>query len=731
VPEADYIEKILGKDGLLTRAWPGFVAREGQVMGAYPVDGAIRNRARVMIEAPTGTGKTLMYLVPATYHAAYHGRRAVVVTANLTLSKQLIAYDLPRLATTLPWRFTYAELKGRQNFVCRKRAEAERQELSPGWTREEKAQVKEVLAWEDRTLSGDKSDLKHELLRKVEKRLFVTSDDCDRERCPFFGSRAEDAVQPEKRCFAESARTDAMDAQIVVTNYRMLCLHLRGYAAVLPPFDIAILDEAHMAADVARATFGFDMHHGAFSTAVQLLRTMEEDDDPELFKKEETIETPIEDPDAAEAPVDEEAMAQGALAVSRIDLDSVNPTALAGEILGLGQTFFRKLGDLRDAAPAALPYDNFVPGWEELRDKLRLAARLYTRRADNLHEKGARSVAIRYDKAAASSWNLSERVEHAMTLKDSDGFVYYVDEDDDERVSLCQRAILVDQIFQSKLFTPGRSVIMTSATLRTGGTFNHVARDLGVPETPQQLLTATLPSPFNMAEQARLILPSADNDRMPGPTDKGFDEMVVRILRHAIKLAHGRTMALFTSRQRLQYVAKNLGDVGYQVLVQGAPGAMQRGALLDEFKRDIHSVLLATGSFWAGVDVPGEALSLLVIDKLPFEADDPLSSAIKQQLRKRGLSPFQHWIVPRAILTLKQGLGRLIRATGDRGVMMLLDNRITRKSYGAQFLRSLDLPPACIVNRTDVIAEFLGEVTEDSVEKKTAGRLVHAFPEKQ
>ena len=724
-----YIEDILGKGGLLSRAWPGFVAREGQLMGAYPVDGAIRNRARVLIEAPTGTGKTLMYLVPATYHAAYHGRRTVVVTANLTLAKQLITFDLPRLATTLPWRFTYAELKGRQNFVCRKRAEAERTALSPGWSTEEKAQIAEVLAWEEKTLSGDKSDLRHELGRKVEKRLFVTSDDCDRERCPYFGSRGEDDEQPEKRCFAESARVDAMDAQIVVTNYRMLCLHLRGFAAVLPPFDIAILDEAHMAADAARETFGFDMAPGVFPAATHLLRNMEEDDDPELFQREPAIETPVDDPEAVEAPPDQEALG-GALAVSQIDLDSVSPTALATEILGLGQTFFLKLGDLRDVAPATLPYENFVPGWEQLRDKLRLAARLYTRRADSLHEKGAKSVALRYDKASSSSWFLAERIEHAMTLRDTEGFVYYVDEDEDERISLCQRAILVDKIFQARLFTPGRSVIMTSATLRTGGTFNHVARDLGVPTVPQ-ILTATLPSPFNMAEQARLILPAADNDRMPEPTDPEFDEMVVRILRHAIKLARGRTMALFTSRKRLQYVAKHLGDVGYRVLVQGAPGAMQRGALLEEFKKDIHSVLLATGSFWAGVDVPGEALSLLVIDKLPFEADDPLSSAIKQQLRKKGLSPFQHWIVPRAILTLKQGLGRLIRATDDRGVMMILDNRITRKSYGAQFLRSLDLPPSCIVNRTDAITEFLGEPSEDSVEKQTAGRLVHAFPEKQ
>ena len=152
-------------------------------------------------------------------------------------------------------------------------------------------------------------------------------------------------------------------------------------------------------------------------------------------------------------------------------------------------------------------------------------------------------------------------------------------------------------------------------------------------------------------------------------------------------------------------MADGLGDVGYRVLVQGQ---MERGALLTEFQRDVSSVLLATGSFWAGVDVPGEALSCLVIDKLPFEADDPLSLAIKAQLQKQHLSPFQHWNIPRAILTLKQGLGRLIRTTEDRGVMMVLDNRLTQKSYGGQFLRSLDLPQSCIVYRSEVIAEFLG-----------------------
>jgi len=303
-----------------------------------------------------------------------------------------------------------------------------------------------------------------------------------------------------------------------------------------------------------------------------------------------------------------------------------------------------------------------------------------------------------------------------MTLADPERFVYFVAEDEELRISLSQRALIVADVFRDKLFTEDRAVIMTSATLRTNGSFSHICREMGLDE--KEVTAFFLPTPFNMAEQARLIVPAPENRRIPSPTERGFDEMVVRMLRHAIKLARGRTMALFTSKRRLRYVADGLGDVGYRVLVQGQ---MERGALLAEFQRDVSSVLLATGSFWAGVDVPGEALSCLVIDKLPFEADDPLSLAIKAQLQKQHLSPFQHWNIPRAILTLKQGLGRLIRTTEDRGVMMVLDNRLTQKGYGGQFLRSLDLPQSCIVYRSEVIAEFLGTSLDPATATEPTG----------
>jgi len=718
-PEAAYIEEILGRDGLLARSWDGFRWREGQTMGAYPIDGAIRSRTRIMIEAPTGTGKTLMYLVPAIYHVARHGRRVLVVTANLTLQRQLIEKDLPRLQRTLPWKFKYAELKGRQNFICRKRVDDERYEATAWSTEDERKQARLLLDWERTDSTGDKSRLPYSIYNKVDKRLFVRSEDCERDRCKFY-SKDDERDPALKRCFAETARADAFSANIVVTNYAMLCLHLRGYAAVLPPFDIAILDEAHIAADIARERFGFDMRPGAFPHAVGLLRSLatESDDDDE---RSDGIEAPSDPPASAiEEDNDEPDMGPPETDAPAEDLSEVDPAALARDILDRGQKFFLRLNDLRENAPMTLPYADFVEGWPELVRLLRLAVRVYNAKADRLDQASGRGRALarRCDKSSQSCTQLANRIEGAMMLAEPDNFVYFVAEDEEQRLALSQRALSVAEWFRAKLFTEDRTVILTSATLRTGGSFRHICRELGLDENSDVTAFFFLPTPFNMEQQARLVVPAPDNKKMPSPSERGFDEMVVRMVRHAIRLARGRTMALFTSKRRLRFVADNIGDVGYRVIVQGQ---MERGALLAEFQRDISSVLLATGSFWAGVDVPGEALSCLIIDKLPFEADDPLSQAIKAQMRKQHLSPFQHWHIPRAILTLKQGLGRLIRTTEDRGVMMVLDNRLTQKSYGGQFLRSLDVPQSCIVYRSEVIAEFLGTSLDPSQATEPAG----------
>ena len=736
-PGAEYIEQILGREGLLSSVWPGFQWREGQVMGAYPIDGAIRQKTHVIIEAPTGTGKTLMYLVPAVFHAVRHGRRILVVTANLTLQRQLMDSDLPNLRAVLPWPFTYAELKGRNNFICRKRAGMERDKLSPNWSEQESFQVKQLLAFEQTSLDGDKTRLPYELYDNVSKRLFVTSDDCDRDRChhhhrpqktsstlperdvppPWESNKFPKVEEEEKkddrppRCFADVARDEAMAAQIVVTNYHMLCLHLRGYAKVLPKFDVAILDEAHMAADIARKCFGYDLTPASIPRSLATLRELakESGTEHELDIKLPGVET-IMEPDGAGAGSgaendngEEDILAAPPPEAETIDVSKTDPGDLADRLVKLSEQFFDTLGDLRDAAPVALPRAEFFESWRELHHGLLAAGRLCMLHADAVANDSPKE-ARHYEKAGAKHFTHAEHVLNAMTLRDRDRWVYYVQEEGDRkpRLILSQRALLVDEQFQQGLFTDDKSVILTSATLRTNGNFKFICRDLGLDH--ERTTKTFLASPFDMARQARLIVPAPDA-RMPAPTDPEFDDMVVRMLRHVITMARGRTLALFTSWARLRYVEAHLGDIGYRVLVQGK---MSRDQLLRTFREDVSSVLLGTGSFWAGIDVPGEALSCVVIDKLPFEPDDPLSIAMKDVMKRRDLSPFQHWALPRAMLTFKQGLGRLIRRTTDHGIMMVLDNRLTRKPYGRQFLQSLDLPGECVVYRSEVIAEFLG-----------------------
>jgi ATP-dependent DNA helicase DinG len=736
---AEYIAEILGRGGRLTEpgVWPGgFEPREGQLMGAYPIDGAIRNRTHVIIEAPTGTGKTLMYLVPAIYHAAKHGKRVVIVTGNLTLQRQLIDKDLPRLRAALPWSFTYAEMKGKNNFLCRKRADLERAEPKHDWTPPEKSQVTHLLQWERASLDGDKTRLPIEVLSRVSKRFFIKSEDCDADRCVHHhrSTKKDESARPPpapwdieaaavsttgekiplpETCFADVAREDALTADIIVTNYHMLCMHLRGYAKVLPKFDVAILDEAHMAADIARKCFGYEMTPATIPHNAAVLREVAKDSRAERtldirLPGVETIYDEGPDVDSEEYDAESEAFEPDA----PIDVSGIDPTELADRLVHLSNTFFGCLEDLRDVAPIALPRAEFVPNWRDLHHALLCAARICDLHADAILEASPKDARY-YNKAKDRLYQIADRISAAMMMRGDNRFVYIVAEeerDKNPRLVLQQKALLVDDRFRERLFTNDTAVVLTSATLRTNGHFKFICNDLGLDH--ERTMKSFLASPFDMSKQTRLIIPAPDNAQMPAPTDPAFNDTVVRILRRVIAMARGRTLALFTSWSRLHYVESRLGDVGYRVLVQGR---MSRQQLLKTFQEDVSSVLLATGSFWAGIDVPGEALSCLVIDKLPFEPDDPLSIAMKAVMKRQQLNPFYDWVMPRAILTFKQGLGRLIRRTTDRGVMMVLDNRLTKKGYGRPFLRSLDLPEECIVHRSEIISEFLGYPT-DAVE---------------
>ena len=635
----DYLSEVFGDGGLFASRFPGYEMREGQVALARMVDEAMRVGRHALGEGPCGTGKSVAYSVPAVWHAHHQKKRVVIVTANIALQEQLVSKDLPMLASVLPWSFTFALLKGRNNYLCKDRmAESEaRGELRGLYYDDQQRQVDDVLAWAEATKAGDVSELAFIPAAQVWSRFAVGSDECKGEGCSF-----------RDDCFAERARATAQGADIVVTNYHMLFSHLAvreetGQDLVLSAFDLLVLDEAHEAADIAREFFGFTV-------------------------SEHTL---------------------GRLASAAADLGNKQ---LAGELRQEAQRLFATLADYARSPryEKRLKAPGFASDAGVQRALGKLVALATARADDDLADRKERATARNVAKnAAAAGARLTEGL-----LQSDPGKVYWLEVDSKGRAKLRSKPIDVSSLLRDELFARCPSVSLVSATLTTSGTFDFVRREFGVPEGALEVIAET---PFDFASQALLVVP----ERLPDPREPEFVEAAARVFQQVVDACDGRTLGLFTSYRNLNAVYERIDGGGHRVLRQGE---LPRAELTRIFKEDTGSILLGTESFWTGIDVAGEALTGLVIDKLPFPPpDDPVTDAICE----RDPRAFDNYLVPRAIIALRQGIGRLIRCKTDVGVAVILDKRIAEKSYGRRFLKSL--PPMLCTRRVENISRFLEE----------------------
>ena len=636
---SDYISEVFGDGGLFASRFPGYEMREGQVALARMVDEAMSGGRHALGEGPCGTGKSVAYAVPAVHHAHHDKKRVVIATANIALQEQLVRKDLPMLASVLPWSFSFALLKGRNNYVClARRAESEvRGELRGLYYDDQQRQVDDVLAWAEATKTGDVSELPFIPHAQVWSKFSVGSDECKGEGCPF-----------RDDCFAERAKGLAQGADLVVTNYHMLFAHLAlraetGQDLVLPAFDLLILDEAHEAAEIAREFFGFTVGEQTFARLATVAA--------ELGNKQ-----------------------------------------LAGELRQEAQRLFTTLGGY--ARSPRYKRRLKEPGFASDAGLQRALGRLVTlataKAADELADKKKRATARNTAKNAALA---GARVAEGLALSDG-GKVYWLDVDPKGRTKLRGKPIDVSALFREELFSRCPSVSLVSATLTTSGTFDFVRREVGVPEDALEVIAET---PFDFASQALLVVP----ERLPDPRDADFIDEAARIFQHVVDACDGRTLGLFTSYRNLNAVYERLDGRDHRVLRQGD---LPRAELTRLFKEDVGSILLGTESFWTGIDVAGEALTGLVIDKLPFPPpDDPVIDAICE----RDPRAFDNYLVPLAIIALRQGVGRLIRCKTDVGVAVILDKRIAEKGYGKKFLKSL--PPMLTTRRVENITRFLEE----------------------
>jgi ATP-dependent DNA helicase DinG len=638
------LAEIFGPDGPLAAALEGYTVRDQQVTMAEHVAAALAGHAQLIVEAGTGTGKTFAYLGPALLS----GRRVIVSTGTKALQDQLFHRDLPAICSALGRPVRVALLKGRANYLCRHRLDvAEQQAYARGLRREVATALPKVKAWSYITKRGDVAELPgFGEQDAVWPWVTSTRENCLGTECAKFDE-----------CFVLAARREAQAADIVVVNHYLLMADLvlkeEGFGDLLPGVDAIVIDEAHQLPDVAAQFLGY-------SVSTRQLSGLARDLTGELLLSQQMAGRV----DAAIVALDEQVAAVlSATAGVEARVEHAQwPDRLLEVLNGLAG----RAAELADAL-GPLAANDGQAAFARLRERLEESAQRLT----------------------------------SLTSEEMPGGVRWA-ETTPRSVSCHYAPVDVASQLSALLQSQACAWVLTSATLAVGDDFSHFKRRSGL----AQAQTIRFESPFDFPNQALMYLPKGLGD----PGAPGHTKDVIGAALPVLEASGGRAFLLFTSHRALREGAEELqrhwGDSPpVPVLVQGTAS---RDQLLRTFREAGNAVLLGTGSFWEGVDVKGAALSVVIIDKLPFAApDDPLLKARLAAIRELGGNPFFDEQVPQAVIALKQGVGRLIRDEGDFGVVMLCDTRLVTKGYGRTFLSSL--PPMKRTRALEEVQQFLRE----------------------
>ena len=632
------LEQIFGPHGWLARHHPNYEYRRGQLEMAEAVEAALEHRQHLIVEAGTGTGKTLAYLVPILRS----GQRVVISTGTKNLQEQVFFKDIPFLKKLFPdLRATL--MKGRQNYLCRQKLyDIERQPVLSGM--EEVDLYARIRQWEKRTETGDRAELADlPDASELWSRLDARSEACTGQKCPQF-----------EKCFITWMHQRAAESDLIIVNHHLffadLALRQMEFASLLPDYTALVMDEAHEIEDVATQYFGLQVSN---------YRVEELARDTEATLRLKSIQSP-------------ESLA--AVAEMRRRAEVFFELFPARE----GRTAFDNRDKLLEANRG--PYSSLLNAFVRLETEL---LRLKDR-PEEINNLARRAVELR------------KGFEFVLESKERN-FVFWW-ERRGRGVFLEASPIDVSALLRERLFEKVDAVVLTSATLAVGGTFDFLKRRLGVQTGKEKIVD----SHFDFARQALLYTPL----HLPDPRQPDFARMAAEEVVQILKATRGRAFVLFTSHQQMRDVYEHVRRrLRYPLLLQGtAP----RTALLDRFRATPHAVLFATSSFWQGVDVQGQQLSAVIIDRLPFAVpSDPVVAARIRLINEDGGNAFTEYQTPEAVIALKQGFGRLIRSETDRGVLAILDHRIVRMPYGRAFFDSL--PGYRRTERLEEVKAFMRE----------------------
>jgi ATP-dependent DNA helicase DinG len=642
------VDDAFAADGPIARALPGFEPREGQLRMAKLIERGFLENVHTIVEAGTGVGKSLAYLVPALRA----GARVVISTGTIALQEQLVRKDIPLVTSALDVPARVVLLKGRNHYLCRAKFEKESSARLIAPT----AALEKLWAWAEQTETGDRAELPFTPRSDDWETLDADVDDCVGEYCDRFAD-----------CHFFARRDAARYADIVVVNHALFFLDLVSGGALLPAYDFVVLDEAHQAEKYATAALTATLSPAGVNRMMRKLHrsyAIPASHDAELDEGMRRLQQTLARVPGERYPI-----------AANDGVHDVFPV--------LRESFYR--------------LENWVHAhWKDGQRKPVENEAEAERRRDLALRAIAGHIATvdRIESAALQAQS------GALPADEIDAVAWVERGEGDARYEINAAPFAVGDFLRSSLFARTRSVVLTSATISTGGSFAFLRASLGVDDA-QELVA---PSPFDYGRQARLyVAPPSLN-----PKSQDFARRAAPLIEEILDRTEGRAFVLFTSYARLHEVYALLRErLNFPLRMQGD---LPRTALLDWFRSTRNAVLFATGTFWEGIDVVGDALSCVVIDRLPFPSPgEPLVAARIAALEARGHSGFEEYMIPSAIVRLKQGFGRLIRSTTDRGVVALLDGRAASMGYGATILAAL--PPA---KRIDDLAD-LSQLFRDGV----------------
>lgn len=689
------IEAYYSPSGIIASSLKGYEFREEQVRMAFLATEAFNEDRVSLIEAGTGTGKSLAYLLPAALWAARNKERVVISTNTINLQEQLIRKDIPFLQQNAGLKFKAILVKGRSNYLCKRKLAGMGTEQSL-FQDDSAAELKAIAAWSKKTVEGCKSDLSFLPRQETWEELCCEADQCSRIKCPHYAG-----------CFFFTARREAASADLLVVNHALLMADVvvrmeAGYesAAILPPFKRLICDEGHHLEDVATSHFSSQFSRNAVAKLIAKLQHPK--------KAGRGILPQLSGMISREIP---EYLEQNYMSIASVLEDRLIP-----ERAGLADFMTRSMDLIATVVLAHLNRKGAKgeqsirltsavyasPSWMEIEGSATALAKRIAAYAAAIKEccrcceKLPEDIAVRFSGILTDLKGIRGRLEAVAT-----GLLFFCERDDKQcrwievhkggkgvSVKLCIAPLEVAESLRKALFEKFRTVIITSATLAVGEKFSYLKKRTGIDQLPAgRVSELLLPSPFDFARQAFVGIPSD----LPEPATSSFASEIEGVLLDAVKITGGRAFILFTSYDLLSRIYEKLKgplkEIGLTPLRQGETS---RHLLISQFKKAGNGVLFATDSFWEGVDVQGKALELVIITRLPFRVPtEPLLEARAEHITVSGGDPFREYTVPQAVIKFKQGFGRLIRSRDDRGAALVLDVRVLTKNYGRSFIKAL------------------------------------------